>query len=151
MAARIPWSRSMKKIIKYVLLNLGRSLISIWNGKGREKKMRQWNEQIVALIGPDVRKHPEILLTSGFLPWGAFNDAEWHVPMEHWYMKYVMQYYCSMAPNSEDIQFWKLGLAKPGKKSGLFFHQVTIVGISELILSAKWPSGNDALTTRSWK
>ena len=38
--------------------------------------MMQRNEQIFAIIGPDIRKHPEILLTSGFSPWDTFNDAK---------------------------------------------------------------------------
>ena len=38
--------------------------------------LMQRNEQIFAIIGPDIRKHPEILLTSGFSPWDTFNDAK---------------------------------------------------------------------------
>ena len=32
--------------------------------------------QSFALLDPDVRQYPEILLTSGLIPWDAFNGVK---------------------------------------------------------------------------
>ena len=40
--------------------------------------MTQKNVHIFSLPDPDVRKNPEMLLTSGLRPWDAFNGTSLH-------------------------------------------------------------------------
>ena len=43
--------------------------------------MTQNNLHIFSLPVPDVRKYPEMLLTSGLTPMDVSNGTLWHVPM----------------------------------------------------------------------
>ena len=103
--------------------------------------------KIFVLLEPDVRKHPEILITSGLIPSDTFNGGKSHVPQVYCCVDCGLKFQPSRAHNNEDIKFLKLDVAKKRQKSAAFLHNFTISLISELILPAKWPTDTVTLIT----
>ena len=112
--------------------------------------MTHKNAYIFSFLDPDVRKHPEMLLTSGFRLWDAFIGTSLHESMVCWYVQCVMKFQHCKWPNSRVMTFPKFGVTKWGHIPGHFLYQFTMRGISELILPAKWATDNVTLTNQHW-
>ena len=53
--------------------------------------MRKVEMQIVVPLDPDIRKHPEMLLTSGLSICDNFNGTKRHIPMLYCYVECVIK------------------------------------------------------------
>ena len=62
--------------------------------------MRKRDMQIFAPLDADIRKHPEILLTSGLSTCDDFNGPKCHIPMLYCYVIFVIKFWRSKSPNS---------------------------------------------------
>ena len=54
--------------------------------------MRKRDMQIFVTLGPDIRKHPEMLLTSGLSTCDHFNGTKRHIPMVYCYVECVIKF-----------------------------------------------------------